>query len=61
VEVNVKDGLMRHRPVVLEDIALLGPCDSHDRAAEPGEDASYRGGGVIGELVECSDLFLRNH
>ncbi len=61
MEVNVKDGLMRHRPVVLEDIALLGPCDSHDRAAEPGEDASYRGGGVIGELVECTDLLLRNH
>jgi polyhydroxybutyrate depolymerase len=58
VKVNVENGLVRHRPVVLEDVELLGPRDRPDGATEAGEDPPYGGGGVVRELVECRGFFL---
>jgi len=58
VEVDVHDGLVGGRAVVLENIERGRAGGLHDGTADAWQDAANGGGGVVGELVERDGGFL---
>jgi len=58
VEVDVHDGLMGVGAVVLEDVECLCAGGLKNGAADARQDAADRGGGLVGECVECRGGFL---
>lgn len=61
VKVDVEDGLVGPRAVVLEHIELGGSGRREDGAGDPGQDASHGRRGVVAEPVEGRRGFLGDH
>ena len=61
VEVDMEDGLMSPRAVVLEQVELGGSGRGKDGSGDPGQDPPHGRRGVVAELVEGRRGFLGDH
>lgn len=60
VEVNVKNGLVCRRAIVLQDIVVLAARRPRHRATKPWKHAPDRRGAFVRKFAECGFGFLRN-
>src|SRR6188768_3109569 len=61
VKVHVKHGLVRQRPVVLQDVVVLYAAHLHDRSAQPRQHATERRGALVAQLVHAGHRLLGDH